>query len=309
MSDRATGAAASRAAVRAPRLLSARAYAACVALATSALLALFALLRPSVAHTLASALGLERLPPQSPQSFYAVRVAPILDEHCAGCHGAHRQKAKLRLDTLAAALRGGRHGAVIIPGHVGDSAVAQRIALPRGDARAMPPASQSPLSPDDATVIRLWIAAGASGTQPVADFKTAPRPVARVTIADVDPQAVATARAPIAAALQALQQRFPGAIAYESRSSANVELNASLLGRRFGDAELAALAPLREHIVRVDLSGTSVGEAAATVLEAMPALRVLRIMDVRAGPALRAELQALRQRGVRVHAEDDDVGR
>ncbi|MGH8254554.1 MAG: c-type cytochrome domain-containing protein [Steroidobacteraceae bacterium] len=289
-----------------PRLLSARAYFGWVAVSTITVFAVFAALRPSLANTVKQTLGLTKPPPLAPQSFYAVRVAPILDEHCAGCHGTRRQKAKLRLDTLAAALRGGKHGPVIEPGNVSDSVLAQRIALPPRNERAMPPSSQPPLSPDDATVIRLWIGAGASGTLPVAWFKTAPRPVAHVVIPEVDVAALASARAPIAAALQSLQQRFAGAIDYESRGSARLELDASLLGHAFGDSELAAFAPLRGAIVRADLSGTAVGEASALALGDMKNLRVLRMMNVTVGPAMGAQLRELRSRGARVYVDSVD---
>jgi hypothetical protein len=286
-----------------PHRLSARAYFAWVALVTSAVFALFALLRPSLANSVKETLGLERAPLQSPQSFYAVRVAPILGERCAGCHGARRQKSKLRLDTLGAILRGGKHGTVITPGETANSVLARRISLPPGNEQAMPPGSQPPLSADDATVIRLWIAAGASGVQPVSDFRTAPRPVAHVTIADVDPRALAAARAPIASPLQALQDRFPGVIDYESRSSARLELRASLLGGAFGDRELAAFAPVRDYVVRADLSGTAVGEPSAGAITAMKSLRTLRMMNVRVGRSMAAALAMLRQRGVRVYAD------
>ena len=287
----------------APRLLSARAYFTWVVVSTLAVFAIFAVLRPSLAHTLKQTFGLEKVPPQSPQSFYAVRVSPILDEHCAGCHGARRQKSKLRLDTLAAALRGGKHGPVIQPGSVPDSVLAQRIELPPRDQRAMPPSSQPPLSPDDATVIRLWIDAGASGTLPVEYFTSAPPPMARVVIPEIDPAALAAARAPTAATLQGVQQRFAGVIDYESRGSARLELNASLLGRSFGDNELAAFAPLVESIVRADLSGTAIGEASASVLGGMKNLRVLRMMDVPLGPAMTVHLSALRNQGTRVYVD------
>jgi hypothetical protein len=286
-----------------PRRLSARAYFAWVAVATAAIFGLCALLRPSLANAVRQTLGLERARPQSPQSFYAVRVAPILESHCAGCHGARRQKAKLRLDSLGAIHRGGKHGAVITPGDVKNSALAQRISLPPGSELAMPPGSQPPLSADDATVIRLWIGAGASGVQPVSDFRTAPRPVAQVTIVEVDPRALAAARSPIAGALQALQDRFPGVIDYESRGSARLELRAALLGGAFGDRELAAFAPVRDYIVRADLSGTAVGEPSAGVITAMKGLRVLRMMNVRVEQAMAAALATLRQRGVRVYAD------
>ncbi len=287
----------------APHRLSARAYFAWVTLVTIVVFALFALLRPSLANAVKETLGLVTAPLQAPQSFYAVRVAPILGEHCANCHGARRQKSKLRLDTLAAILRGGKHGPVIRPGEITKSVLAQRISLPPGSERVMPPTSQPALSPDDATVIKLWIGAGASGIQPVTDFKTAPRPVAHVTIAKPDPAAVAAARAPIASALQALQERFPDVIDYESRGSARLELRATLLGRAFGDRELAAFAPVRDYIVWADLSGTSIGAPSASAITAMRNLRVLRMVDVSVGPAMAATLEAARQHGIRVYAD------
>ena len=288
------------------RPLSARAYFGWVGVATIAVFALFAAFRPSLAHALRQTFGLERPLPQSAQSFYVVRVAPILDEHCASCHGERRQKSKLRLDTLAATLRGGKHGAVIQPGNAHDSVLARRIGLPPRDPLVMPPTSQPPLSPDDATVIGLWIDAGASGTLPVEYFKTAPPPVAHVVIPEVDPAALAGERAPMAAVLQSLQQRYAGVIDYESRSSARLELDASLLGRAFGDPELAAFAPLRESIVRADLSGTSIGEASANVLGGMKNLRVLRMMGVSVGPAMAAQLDVLRNQGARVYVDGVD---
>jgi hypothetical protein len=285
------------------RTLSARRYFSWVALLTLASVAAFAWLRPSFAHEIRATLGLEHPPPQSPQSFYAVRVAPILEQHCRSCHGPGRQKAKLRLDSLGAALRGGKHGAVIAPGSVANSALVQRISLPVGNDRLMPPGSQSPLAPDDVTVIKLWIAAGASGLQPVSAFSTAPKPVAQVVIPAVDPRVVATERMPVDGPLRDLQQRFPYVIDYESRSSARLELDATRLGRGFGDRELAAFAPVGASIVRADLSGTAVGEASAQVLLSMKNLRTLRLVGVHAGPALAATLASMRERGVRVYAD------
>ncbi len=291
----------------APRRLSAGAYFTWVAAVTAATFSVFAMLRPSLAHALRDTLGLEKPLPQSPQSFYSVRVAPILEQHCTACHGEHRQKSKLRLDSLNAALRGGKHGAVIEPGKVVTSALAQRISLPPGSERIMPPSSQAPLSADEATVIGLWIGAGASGTRLVGEFKTAPKPVARVTIAEVDPKALAAERAAIDAVLQALQQRYPGVIDYESRTSARLELDASLQGRAFGDRELAAFAPAATFIVRADLSGTAVSVASANAIIAMKNLRTLRIIDVRVGPALAAALATLRQQGIKVYADPADT--
>ena len=41
-----------------------------------------------------------------------------------------------------------------------------RISLPPSDDRAMPPSGKTPLTEDEVTVIRLWIAGGASASLP-----------------------------------------------------------------------------------------------------------------------------------------------
>lgn len=40
----------------------------------------------------------------------AFEVHPLLEKHCVECHGPKKQKGRLRLDSLAAARRGGRGG-------------------------------------------------------------------------------------------------------------------------------------------------------------------------------------------------------
>ena len=47
---------------------------------------------------------------------YVRGVKPLLTRHCVACHGAARPRAGLRLDTAAAALKGGKGGPVIVPG-------------------------------------------------------------------------------------------------------------------------------------------------------------------------------------------------
>ena len=85
----------------------------------------------------------------------------------------------------------------------------------------------------------------------------------------------------MAAQLARLQQRLPGVIAYQALDSADLEINASLKGAGFGDADLQALAPLAARIVRADLSGTAVTDASAPVLAAMVKLKSLRLSGTR----------------------------
>src|SRR5258708_5736281 len=96
---------------RMPGRLSALAYFSCVALVTALGFAAAMQLRPPFGHSVRQFVGLEKVPQANSNSFYALRVAPLLDSHCTGCHGGKLQKAQLRLDSFAAVMRGGRHGA------------------------------------------------------------------------------------------------------------------------------------------------------------------------------------------------------
>lgn len=251
------------------------------------------LFRPTLAYSIRETLGLEKPPKTTPDSFYAVRVAPLFEAHCVGCHGERRQKAELRLDSFAATLRGGKRGPVIEAGNVKDSELVARITLPRSDEKAMPPDGKPPLRIEDVTVIKLWVAAGASGTQPVSEIKGAPEPLTEVKFPEIDAAAVARGREQLAAAVNRLQARFPGVLAYESRGSADLEVNASLLGDAFDDAALAALAPLRDRIVRADLSSTSISDASAQALAGWKRLRALRLANTSVTDATVSALTAL----------------
>ena len=48
--------------------------------------------------------------------FFESKVRPVLVNHCWKCHGPKRHESGLRLDSLAALLKGGEGGAVVKPG-------------------------------------------------------------------------------------------------------------------------------------------------------------------------------------------------
>jgi hypothetical protein len=229
----------------------------------------------------------------------------------------------LRLDSFAATMLGGRSG-TIKPGNAKASELFTRITLPTSDDRAMPPSGKTPLSPDEVTVIRLWIAGGARGDLPAKAVKDAPRLVKPVVIPESDPAAVTRQRAPLAAAVQQLQARLPGVLDYESRNSANLTVTASVMSARFGDHELALLAPVAARISRADFSGTAITDASAAALAGMTALENLRLADTKITDAtitalapLRklhaltvtgtkvTTLSSLRQKGVAIYADTD----
>ncbi len=278
--------------------VSAPVYFAGVAVVSALLLGSTMALRPSFAYTVRDSFGFGEHAQAAPESLYSQRVAPLFEAHCTGCHGVKRQKSELRLDSFAAVMRGGKHGAVIRAGGADESELIARIMLPQTDEKAMPPLGKDPLSADEATVIKLWVAAGASPIQRAGEIKGVPPPVRQIEIPELDEAAVESARAPLAATLEALQARYPSAIAYASRGTADLEINASLIGPSFGDEDLTALAPLRDRIVRLDLSGTAVTDVSAPTIAAMSRLQVLRLLNTQ---VTEKSFSPLRAKGIRVY--------
>lgn len=94
-------------------------------------------------------------------SVYETQVKPILRERCFACHGALKQEAGLRLDTLTAMLRGGESGPVISRETPASSPILERITATDVEQR-MPPEGL-PLTASQVGAIRSWLLAGAEG--------------------------------------------------------------------------------------------------------------------------------------------------
>src|SRR5438876_11450826 len=69
---------------------------------------------------------------------FARDIQPILQKSCVECHGPEKPKAKLRLDSKEAAVKGGKDGVVIVPGKADESEMYRRIRLPAGNDDVMP---------------------------------------------------------------------------------------------------------------------------------------------------------------------------
>jgi mono/diheme cytochrome c family protein len=131
---------------------------------TKTTLSLFALLAASAlaAHA-AAKVDTSKLPPASTKTgvTFAADIKPIFEKSCVKCHGAEKQKGKLRLDSLEATLKGGGEGKILEPGKSAESSLVHSIARLDEDA-AMPPADKGePLTKEQIGLIRAWIDQGA----------------------------------------------------------------------------------------------------------------------------------------------------
>src|SRR5262245_9672300 len=104
---------------------------------------------------------------------YTRDIKPILRERCYACHGALKQKAQLRLDTVALMVAGGKSGSAVKPGDPAGSLLLDRVGDPEESTR-MPPEGK-PLTADQIATLKAWIEQGAKGPpdeKPEADPKS-----------------------------------------------------------------------------------------------------------------------------------------
>ena len=219
---------------------------------------------------------------EDPSTFYGARIQPLFEGHCVTCHGQSKHKAGLRLDSYAGVMRGGKHGPVIKAGDSKTSELFRRVTLPQGADDFMPADNKKPLSASDVKLIEVWIAEGASRTLSAEALGAVPgnapnQATAEVTFPDIDPAAVARGRTAVAPILSRVQLHLPNIVEYESRTSADLVVNASWRGSKFGDDELAELVALSPSIVAADFSGTAITDRSARVIAAMKKLRHLRL--------------------------------
>ena len=92
-------------------------------------------------------------------TFYEKRVRPVLAKHCYGCHGPEKQQAGLRLDSIAAALTGGNHGAAVTPGKPDRSLFLKAISYT--DEVKCPPKAK--LNSAQIADLTAWVKMGAPG--------------------------------------------------------------------------------------------------------------------------------------------------
>lgn len=139
----------------------------------------------------APALSAEAQQEQAKKPDFKRDVLPILEAACYQCHSGEKAQADLRLDSKAAALKGGVSGQAIIPGKGKESLLVQRLHGLNGEPR-MPPGK--PLTTEQMGTITAWIDHGAEWSddsvsakvndKDSANEQTARTPVATATIID-----------------------------------------------------------------------------------------------------------------------------
>ncbi|MBL9126090.1 MAG: hypothetical protein JNL97_00515 [Verrucomicrobiales bacterium] len=211
-------------------------------------------------------------------------VVPILRTHCIECHGAEKQKAKLRLDTKADLLKGGKSGEIVKAGNAAASDFHKRVVLPKDNDDRMPPEGE-PLSAEKAAILEKWINEGLNWPDGIAilgpsSASPAPSPA---------PAAAAASNRPAVPAPELPKDFKPSpaeatAIAALAKNGVDVrslaqnspwrEVNLRPQGASITDASIADLKDVGS-LVELRLGGTKITDASLAMVKSFPHLQVL----------------------------------
>ena len=202
---------------------------------------------------------------------YATQVRPILESRCYRCHGEEEQEADLRLDKRQFVFGPGAVE-VIVPGDAEKSELYYRVSLPIDDPDVMPSEGDT-LTEQQVAVLKQWILEGAEW--PEQDHVAEAEPEAEPKRASLDlpalDDAAISARDAVLAKLSKIGASA-GAIAADTPA---VEVNASLLGKKFGDEQMAMLAGLENSLVWLNLARSGVTDRGLAAVGSMSHLRRL----------------------------------
>ncbi len=101
---------------------------------------------------------------------YPDMVQPLLQARCYSCHGAEKQKGKLRMDLPEYMLKGGENGKLYIAGNADESELIRRLLLPLSHEDHMPPKEKPQLSEQEIALLHWWISNGADLNNKVMQF-------------------------------------------------------------------------------------------------------------------------------------------
>jgi len=97
-------------------------------------------------------------------------VEPVFEDKCISCHNPDKIKGGLKLTDERSVLKGGKDGKLFISGQPELSLLLQRIHMPEGDKKHMPPSGKPQLTADEMNVLYLWIKENADFKKKVIDL-------------------------------------------------------------------------------------------------------------------------------------------
>lgn len=197
---------------------------------------------------------------------YTHMIQPLLQNRCYSCHGAEKQKGKLRLDGKDFIFKGGEDGKALVPGSAEESELIKRLLLPPTNNDHMPPKEKPQLTPEEIALLQWWVQQGADFNKKVQDLKQSEKDKALLLSFQTgaakkenkanDVPATEVSKADDAA-LEKLKQA--GVVVIPAVGSSNY-LSASFVTAKAEVEVLKLLEPLKKQLIWLNVANTALDD-------------------------------------------------
>lgn len=217
---------------------------------------------------------------------YAHLVQPLLQNRCYSCHGAEKQKGKLRMDNISFMLKGGEDGASLIPGKANESDLIKRMLLPITNDDHMPPKEKPQLTAEEIAMLQWWINEGAKADKKVQDLKQSAeiKPVLlsfqvggsvakKAVAAEIPEEEVGKADADAIA-----QLKKAGVVVIPVLSNSNY-LSASFVTAKANPEVLKLLDPLKKQLIWLNLANSSITDQGMGIIAKLENLKKINLSN------------------------------
>lgn len=231
-------------------------------------------------------------------------LLPAITKKCVDCHKAphvengqkKEPKAGLRLDASWAILKGSENGPVLTPGAPDKSAIYESVTLPKDDDGHMPSKGED-LTKEEIALLKKWIEEGANFGGWVGSVEGMPAGAQTESAKPFKPRPHDLFFAALEKEVKPLSDDVLAKAREAGAQVAPVKVESPLVRVDFltgvskcNDEKVAAILPLKENIVQLDLGRTVITDAALKTIGQMPRLVAL---DLRQTKITDAGLEAL----------------
>ncbi len=232
------------------------------------------------------------------QVAYTKFIAPILKAKCTECHDENKIKGKLRMDTHELLMAGaeGSDYPTVKPGDPENSEMIVRATLPPDDDDFMPPGENEPLTPEEIKILSWWVKTGASADKTVAELSPEDEILGALAVMDATRKGAEVEKivwVPEWDTLSEEEKTTRLADAQEAAAKYNFSLmpisaeddrlrvNVINASKDFGDAQLAALEPIAEHILWLDVARSQITDEGMKTVNKMRRLERLHLEETK----------------------------
>ncbi len=210
------------------------------------------------------------------QPIYSKVIAPILSKKCVSCHNSKTAKGGLQMQTFEAFQKGSKNGPIINYDNPELSELFLRIHLPLGEKKHMPPKSKKQLTKAEINLISYWIEAGTPERQTLGQLDLNRNLIEPFLIKDEVPfYPILNLEAPAPEIIKNIESK--GIIISPIKRESNLLTISTLNVPKFNVRQLEELEGIREQLVSIDLSYSSVNDSVFRVLSEFPNLVQIKL--------------------------------